>query len=157
LAILSENAIVGDFEMIEGLTRTSAAVALSDCDLKFISRSSFLECAKRHPEIYRYLSRLLARRLQETQQSIAAFAFLNAKGRLAHVLLAIAEHGGDKSGAKMVIPRIIGQRELAALAGVARENINRILRGWERRKLLTRLSNAYCINDKSELEREMAE
>ena len=35
----------------------------------------------------------------------------------------------------MLIPRIITQGDIAAMAGVARENTSRILSEWERKKL----------------------
>jgi DNA-binding Xre family transcriptional regulator len=33
----------------------------------------------------------------------------------------------------------VGQSDLAAMAGIARENLNRILNDWKRRKLVSRL------------------
>jgi CRP/FNR family cyclic AMP-dependent transcriptional regulator len=156
LAILSAGTIVGDLEMIAALPRSAAGVAISQCSLQFISQSAFQNCVKRHPAIHQHFAYLFARRLQEMQQSIAAFAFLDAKARVAQALLNIAESLMDTPYSDpVVIPRVISQKELAALAGVARENINRILRCWEERKLLTRLANAYQINDRKALEREL--
>jgi hypothetical protein len=40
------------------------------------------------------------------------------------------------------------------MAGIARENVSRILNDWMRRKLITRLSGYYCIEKKSALEEE---
>lgn len=33
------------------------------------------------------------------------------------------------------------------MAGIARENVSRILNDWKRRKLFTRLSGYYCLED----------
>jgi CRP-like cAMP-binding protein len=44
----------------------------------------------------------------------------------------------DKRGA-ILIPRMINQEDIAAMAGVARENTSRILSEWERRKLVTKI------------------
>jgi CRP-like cAMP-binding protein len=157
LAILSSGAVIGDSEIIDRLPRSSAATALTDCTFQFVSIASFHDCAKQHPEIYFHLARLFAKRMQEAQQSIAALAYLNAKGRVARALLTIADSLGEGAGAQqVVIPRAISQKELAALAGVARENINRFLRDWEQRKLLSKLDHCYCITDKGEFERELA-
>jgi len=41
------------------------------------------------------------------------------------------------------------------MAGVARENVNRILRHWERQKIVTQSSNFYSLNDCAALEREL--
>jgi hypothetical protein len=49
---------------------------------------------------------------------------------------------------------MINQGDIAAMAGVARENTSRILSEWERRKLVTKSSGPYRI-DKAKLEREI--
>ena len=55
-----------------------------------------------------------------------------------------------------MIPHMINQKDLAAMAGVARENTNRFLKGWQQRNILSSTSShSYRIKDKAELEREM--
>ena len=38
------------------------------------------------------------------------------------------------------------------MAGIARENVTRILNDWQREKLVTRLSGCYCLENKALLE-----
>ena len=38
------------------------------------------------------------------------------------------------------------------MAGVARENVTRILNDWQREKLVTRLAGYYCLENKAQLE-----
>ena len=40
------------------------------------------------------------------------------------------------------------------MAGIARENVSRILNDWMRQKVLSRLAGYYCLEDRSALERE---
>jgi len=40
------------------------------------------------------------------------------------------------------------------MAGIARENLNRIFADWRRRKLVSRISGYYCLESKSALESE---
>ena len=156
IAILSQGSIVGDLAMIDGLPRSASIVALTNCELQFISRATFQDCARRHPEIHEFLVALLARRLLETDDTIAVLAFLTAKGRVAHALLELAEALGEKtSSGRVVIPYMIHQKDLAALAGVARENTNRILRNWQKRKLLVKTAKSYRIDDIAKLKHEM--
>jgi CRP/FNR family cyclic AMP-dependent transcriptional regulator len=54
-----------------------------------------------------------------------------------------------------VIRHRINQYDLAAMAGVARENVSRALSDWKRHKLVTRSSAYYCINDMAALKRQM--
>ena len=156
IAILPEGSVVGDLAMIDGLPRSASVTALTDCELRFMSRASFQDCAQRHPEMQQYLVSLLANRLRETDKSIAALAFLTAKGRVAYALLEVAECLGEQTASgEIEIPRVINQKDLAALAGVARENTNRILKIWQQSKLVTTSSHSYRIKDKAKLEDEM--
>ena len=41
------------------------------------------------------------------------------------------------------------------MAGIARENVSRILNDWMRAKIITRLSGYYCLEDPPKLEREI--
>jgi CRP/FNR family cyclic AMP-dependent transcriptional regulator len=42
----------------------------------------------------------------------------------------------------------------AIVAGVARENVSRILNDWRRRKLVSRLAGYYCLENKPKLQDE---
>jgi CRP-like cAMP-binding protein len=82
-------------------------------------------------------------------------AFLPMKGRVARTLLTLAENVGEQTNSnEILIPRMINQGDIAAMAGVARENTSRILSEWERRKLVAKSSGSYWI-DKAKLEREI--
>ena len=41
------------------------------------------------------------------------------------------------------------------MAGIARENVSRILNDWMRRKIVSRLSGYYCLEDRAALEAEV--
>jgi len=48
----------------------------------------------------------------------------------------------------------ISQSDLAAMAGIARENVSRVLHDWAQRSLVSRLAGYYCLEKKAALERE---
>ena len=94
-------------------------------------------------------------RLRETDIVIAAGSFLPLKGRVASTLLELAENfGQDVGSGRIVIQQKIAQSDIAAMAGIARENVSRILNDWKRRKLVSRLSGYYCLENKAQLEHE---
>jgi CRP/FNR family transcriptional regulator, cyclic AMP receptor protein len=156
LAFLGAGAIVGELSIIDGLPRSASIVALRDCELSFVSKGAFDECARKHPEVYRYLVTVLAARLRETDEVVAAATFLPLKGRVAVTLLDLAEHfGHDVGSGRIVVRQKITQSDIAAMAGIARENVSRILNDWKRRSLVSRLSGYYCIENKAALEKEV--
>jgi len=155
LVVLGPGAIVGELSIIDGRPRSASVVAVRDSTLSFLSRSAFDEFAKKHPEIYKSLVTIIAERLRETDTVVAAGSFLSLGGRVARTLLDLAENfGQDVGSGRIVIRQKIGQSDLAAMAGIARENVNRILNDWKRRKLVSRLSGYYCLENKAQLEHE---
>ena len=104
----------------------------------------------------RYLLALLAERLRKTDQLVAAGSFLPLKGRVARALLDLAKaFGHEVVGGRIVIQQKISQSDIADLAGIARENVSRILNEWMRLKLVTRLSGYYCLESAAKLEKEI--
>jgi len=155
LAFLGPGALVGELSMIDGLPRSASVVAVRDAALSFLSRTAFEAFAQKHPEVYKTLVRLLATRLRETDMVLAAGSFLPLKGRVASTLLELAENfGQDVGSGRIVIRQKIGQSDIAAMAGIARENVSRILTDWKRRKLVSRLSGYYCLENKAQLQHE---
>jgi CRP/FNR family cyclic AMP-dependent transcriptional regulator len=142
LAILGPGSIVGDMAMVDGRPRSASVTAVRDCKLRFISRASFEAVALKNPEVYKHLLNLVATRLRDTDQVVAAGSFLPVKGRVARALL-------------VVIRQKLSQSDVAAMAGIARENVSRILNEWMRSKMVTRLSGYYCLENKAKLEREI--
>ena len=155
LAFLGPGAIVGELSIIDGLPRSATVVAVRAAILSFLSRAAFEDFAKKHPEIYKSLVTLIAARLRETDAALAAGSFLPLRGRVACTLLELAQEFGQDVGAgRIVIRQKIGQSDLAAMAGIARENVSRILNDWKRRKLVSRLSGYYCLENKAQLQSE---
>src|ERR1700683_927512 len=155
LAFLGPGHIVGELSIIDGLPRSASVVAVRPTSLSFLSYAAFAEFAKKYPEVYKSLLALLAARLRETDGTIAAGRFLPVKGRVACALLELADDfGQDVGSGRIVIRQKIGQSDLAAMAGIARENVSRVLNDWKRRKLISRLSGYYCLENKAQLEHE---
>ncbi|HEX3936821.1 MAG TPA: Crp/Fnr family transcriptional regulator [Xanthobacteraceae bacterium] len=155
LAFLGAGAIVGELSIIDGLPRSASVIAVRPSALSFLSRAAFDDFANRHPEIFKSLVTLIAGRLRETDAALAAGSFLPLRGRVACTLLELAdEFGQDVGSGRIVIRQKIGQSDLAAMAGIARENVSRILNDWKRRKLVSRLSGYYCLENRTELQNE---
>jgi CRP-like cAMP-binding protein len=56
---------------------------------------------------------------------------------------------------RILIQQKVSQSDIAAMAGISRENVSRILQEWMRRSLMSRLAGYYCLDDKAALEREL--
>ena len=95
---------------------------------------------------------LLAVRLRDTNGALIATSFLSVKGRVARALLNLAEaFGHDVGSGRILVRQKVTQSDLAAMAGIARENVSRVLQDWMKRKVVSRLAGYYCIEDKRAL------
>jgi CRP/FNR family transcriptional regulator, cyclic AMP receptor protein len=156
IAILGPGAIVGELAMIDGLLRSASVVALRNCVLQFVSREGFKQCANVNPGIHRNLLALVAARLRQVDEALAATTFLTVKGRVARALLELAKHIGEPLGGDIVFNERISQADLAAMAGVARENVSRVLSEYRRRKFVTGSPRRLVLTNIAALKREMS-
>jgi CRP/FNR family transcriptional regulator, cyclic AMP receptor protein len=156
LAFLGQGAIVGELSVIDQLPRSATVVAVRDAEASLLSRANFEAFAEKHPEVYKSLVWLITRRLREIDTVVAAGSFLRLKGRVAQTMLELADHFGQEVGlGRIVVRQKIGQNDLAAMVGIARENLTRVLNDWQRHKVVSRLSGYYCIENKAQLEQQV--
>lgn len=155
LAILGARTIVGELSMFDGAPRSASVTAIRASNLAFVSCATFDTTLDAHPEIYRELVVILAHRLRDIDDAMTATSFLSLKGRAARALLALADaFGQDVGDGRIVIRQRITQSDIAAMAGIVRENFSRVLCDWVDRSLVSRAAGYYCLEKKSVLERE---
>jgi CRP/FNR family transcriptional regulator, cyclic AMP receptor protein len=156
LAILGTGAVVGELSMLDGAARSASVAAIRASKLRFVDRADFDAFAGANPDIYRHITIMLARRLRDIDDALTATSFLTLKGRVVRALLSLADAFGKEVGAgRILIGQKVSQRDLAAMAGIARENLSRILQDFVRRSLVSRLAGYYCLENKSALELEI--
>jgi CRP-like cAMP-binding protein len=157
LAIIGSGTLAGELSMLDEGPRSATVTAVTVCELRFISRAGFQGFTDSHPEAYKHLVKLLAQRLRTTNNAVAAASFLPLKGRVARALLDLSQaFGQDVGGGRIVIRHKISQSDLAAMAGMARENVSRVLNAWKRQSVVSLLSGYYCVENMQSLEREAA-
>jgi CRP-like cAMP-binding protein len=155
LAILGPGALVGELSLLDGTARSATVTAIRAAKLNFVAREDFDTFSRANPEVFRHISVLLAQRLRNNNDALVASSFLSVKGRTARALLSLAEAFGEEVGpGRILIHQKISQGDLAAMAGIARENLSRILQEWMRNSVIKRLASYYCVENKSALQRE---
>jgi CRP-like cAMP-binding protein len=155
LAILGPGALVGELSLIDEAPRSASVTAIRESRLSFVTSAAFEAFAKANPQVFRQISAGLARRLRDNNAALVATSFLSVKGRAARALLSLADAFGEDVGAgRILIHQKVSQGDLAAMAGIARENLSRILQDWMRDALIKRLSSYYCVENKAALQRE---
>ena len=155
LSIFGPGAMIGELSMIDSGPRSATVTALRAAKLQFVSRSAFDSFGASNPDVYKHLVTLLAGRLRDTNGALIATSFLSVKGRVARALLNLAEaFGHDVGDGRILVRQKVTQSDLAAMAGIARENVSRVLQDWMKRKVVSRLAGYYCLENKALMQRE---
>jgi CRP/FNR family cyclic AMP-dependent transcriptional regulator len=155
LAILGPGALVGELSIIDGAPRSASVSALKETTLRVVTRAAFEAITEQQPGVYRHVTAVLARRLRDIDDALTASSFLPLKGRTARALLSLADaFGKDVGNGRTLIHQKVSQTDIAAMAGIARENVSRILQDWTRQGVLSRLAGYYCLEKRDAVERE---
>ncbi len=155
LAILGPGALVGELAMIDGLPRSATVRAVRDRSLTFVSRAAFTTMLRHHPEFHGDIVATLAARLRQSDENMIASSFLSVRARVARAVLQFAQHLGEEiQPGRVAIRHRVTQSDLAAMAGVARESVNRTLGLWLKEDVLNGSVRAGYVVDKARLERE---
>jgi len=158
LAVLGPGSVLGELSMIDGGPRSASVTALRDSKLSFVGRAAFEVFGQARPDLYRHVATLLARRLRDTDEALVATNFLSVKGRVARSLLSLADaFGRDLGQGRTLIRQKVSQSDLAAMAGIARENVSRVLHDWSSRSVVSRLAGYYCLENVAALKSELEE
>jgi CRP/FNR family transcriptional regulator len=156
IALVGEGELIGELSLIDHQPRSASAIALCDSTFRYVTRHAFEDCTKDDPEVYKQLATILAARLRETDEALAAASFLSVRGCVARTLLELADYIGKDAGrGRILLDQRISGKDLAAMAGVARENVSRVLSNLKKRGVIEQRLQSYVLKDIGALEREV--
>jgi CRP/FNR family transcriptional regulator, cyclic AMP receptor protein len=147
LTILSESDFFGEMAILDGQTRSATVVATEDSELFLIQRNDFLNLLKEYPEVSIALLQELTKRLRATDVKIKALSLKDAEGKVATVILQIADDIGKIRQGKVEIEKLPLQQDLANMAGTSRETISRTLHSFAKKGLIELDGNKLRITD----------
>jgi CRP/FNR family cyclic AMP-dependent transcriptional regulator len=124
LSILTAGEFFGEMGLIDDAPRSASVVAIEPCELLAITRRDFKKCMTENAEMAMGVMRGLVRRLREADRKIGSLALLDVYGRVARLLLDMAE---TVDGQKMVTKRLPKQ-DIAKMIGASREMVSRVMK-----------------------------
>ncbi len=152
--VLGRGEVFGEIALLDGKARTADATAMAECHLLVLDRSDFMPFLESHPEVAARLIAVLCERVRWVSQSYEDALFLPLPARLAKRLLLLAEtHGEPAGGTGTRIEFPLSQQEMAKMAGVSREAVNKLLRAWQTEGLIAHDHSHVTILDKARLKR----
>jgi CRP/FNR family transcriptional regulator, cyclic AMP receptor protein len=147
LSILGEGDFFGEMAILDGLPRSATVVSIDDSELFMIHRRDFLQLIEKSPQVAVSLLRELTRRLRKSDEQIKSLSLKDAVGRVANVIIQLADDSGKIKQGQVIIPDFPLQQDLANMAGTSRETISRTIHQFIREGLLEQRGNSIIITN----------
>ncbi len=128
--------LFGEIGVIDGHTRTAAAVAEGRLRVARISAAAFLSALSSSPKLGEALCRILAQRLRRTFELFQDATFERLEVRLARQILYLASHDARQTDQGMRLSGRLRQADLADLLGATTRSIITILNSWRARNIV---------------------
>jgi len=147
LSILGESDFFGEMAILDGLARSASVVAISKSELFMIHRRDFLKLLHDFPSVAIALLKELTMRLRKADAQIKSLSLKDAAGRVANVVLQLADDIGKIRKGRVEIDELPLQQDLANMAGTSRETISRMIHAFIREGYLEIERGTLIIND----------
>ena len=128
LNLIGSGETFGEIALLDGLARTTDAIANTNCEIFIIDRREFIPFVKSQPALAMKFIELLCMRIRRTSDQVEQVILQDLPGRLAHALIRLTEKHQPASAGRSIA---ITQQEISEMVGMTRESINKQLRAWE--------------------------
>ena len=132
LSVLGEGTFFGEMALLDQEPRSAHVIAMTDSTLLQLNRSDFQERLRSGPDVAIALLRELSRRLRRADETIASLMLLDVNGRIANLLLELADEEGGERITRRLTHATIGQ-----MVGASRETVSRTMRSLVNQKILS--------------------
>jgi len=154
LSIFGPGEFFGEMSLLDGLARSASVVALAKAELFMIHRRDFLKLLQEHPQVAISLLGELTTRLRKADTQIKSLSLKDASGRVANVILMLADDIGVFRKGKVEIDELPLQQDMANMAGTSRETVSRMIHQFIREGHLQLDGNKLTINDYEEFRKQ---
>jgi CRP/FNR family cyclic AMP-dependent transcriptional regulator len=124
LSLLGPGEFFGEMGLLDDSPRSASVVTQEPCELMSISKADFKRTLEENFDLSLMVMRGLVRRLREADQKIGSLALMDVYGRVARLLLEMAE---DIDGEKVVVKKL-SKQDIAKMIGASREMVSRVMK-----------------------------
>ncbi len=152
LGVLEPGAHFGELALIDDQPRSAHVIAMEDANLLVLRREDFRRRVEANPTVAWALLTELSRRLRRADSKIGGLVLLDVPGRIARLLLDLAEEAGNDH-----IEKPLTHQTIAQMIGASRETVSRAMKEFqdaglivvERRKIS--LGNRQALEKRSQV------
>lgn len=143
LSYCSPGELVGEIALLDSGPRTATVTAILPSELLMFPTHVFLETVSASPASVAGVMRELAQRVRQQNLVIESDRTFSMGPRLARALVRLIDKDGG-GGRLLYNP---SQSDLGAFAGLARENVSRLLSEWEAQAIIARNGRTLELRD----------
>ncbi len=152
LRTLGRGETLGELALLDGSPRSASVVAAEPTSVLTLSRETVLALLSRHSSVLDALLRSLGGLVRQLSEQAGDFVFLDLPGRVAKLLLHLAEVHGNGADPP-VVDLGLSQSDLAAMVGATRPAVNRVLQAMAARGLIELDGHTIVLRDVTALRR----
>lgn len=143
LSILGPNEYFGEMGLLDDSPRSASVVSLESCEVLVLPKREFKTVLHDNTEMATALLRGLVKRLREADQKIGSLALMDVYGRVARLLLEMAD---TVDGHKVVTKRLPKQ-DIAKMIGASREMVSRVMKDLQKSGYIEVRAGSIFIRD----------
>jgi CRP/FNR family transcriptional regulator, cyclic AMP receptor protein len=155
LNIIRTGEVFGEIALLDGRPRSADATAIEDCYLLVIERRHFLPFLQANSLMLGMVA-VLCQRLRQTSDALGDLVMLDLPGRLARLLMRLADDHGTQTPDGIRIEFKLSQRDIGTRMASSRESVNKQLEIWRDAGLVS-LDHGYITLRQPERLQELCE
>jgi len=147
LSLIRTGDFFGERSLLDEEPHAASVIAMEESRMLVLHRDDFRRCISEIPGVAVGLLRALLGRLREADHRIGGLILLDAPGRVARLLLQLADLGDGET-----IANPLTQQVLAQMVGTTRETVSRTMKALADQGVLTSDRDRITIQDRRALE-----
>jgi len=128
--------VFGEIAAFEQTSYAVSSVAITECEVVFVSRTELLPLLERRPAVAIRLLEAMSAKLRVAYDLSVSMRFLDVPSRFYQRILHLARFDTRHDGAAVRIQHGLSQQELADSIGASREALNKVISDWKRAGLI---------------------
>ena len=129
--------VLGEIAILDDHDRSADAIATEETSGHIIHRHILRSYLEKNNDACFTIIETLCNRVRNASDMFENRSLTAASARLARCILRIAEKWGEQHSQSIVINHPISQSDLGDFSGIARENVNRYIKNWEKDGILS--------------------
>jgi CRP/FNR family cyclic AMP-dependent transcriptional regulator len=147
LGVLGVGEHFGELSLIDDRPRSAHVIAMDDADLLVLRREDFRKRVESSPAVAWSLLSELSRRLRQADEKIGGLVLLDVPGRIARLLIDLADEAGSPT-----IEKVLTHQTIAQMIGASRETVSRAMKEFQDANWITVEHRRITLADRAALE-----